>query len=420
VFGRIHDAVGELVFLKRKLKTATGDEVARIQARIKTAKAKAARAIGASAASAVFMALIAQAFRWLRAQDEEDENIIKNMSLDALGNMIGGLPLFRDIYSFFLDGYELEGFNYSSINDMLNSFKNLFTALGDIGSGKADKLPLAIKNLFVSLGSMLGLPVRNVYNYVTGLIKRISPSTGYKIDDFFYNKSYRSDLEKAVKKGDDKMIATIASLMLDSNVGGVEDSNTRKAMNDLITKGYDVIPSGTPDKFTYEDTEYTLTNRQKKRFAQVYEAGNEVVADMVAMKTFAEASDDVKARAIRFVYQTYRNLAVQDMLGVDLETKSVLFAEAIPIEKLALIVATADSIEADKDKNGRAIAGSRKAKLLAMVSKLKMTAAEKYMVMGYLGYTNTNGEAQVKAFINRLKLTATEKSKLLEYSGYKV
>ena len=138
------------------------------------------------------------------------------------------------------------------------------------------------------------------------------------------------------------------------------------------------------------------------------------------MKTFADADDEVKARAIRFVYQTYRNLAVHDMLGVDLETKSVLFAEAIPIEKLALIVAMADAIEADKDKNGKSIGGTRKPKIQSMVSKLRMTAAEKYMVMGYLGYTNVNGEAQVKAFINRLKLTDSEKQKLLEYSGYKV
>lgn len=40
------------------------------------------------------------------------------------------------------------------------------------------------------------------------------------------------------------------------------------------------------------------------------------------------------------------------------------------------------------------------------------------MVMGYLGYTNARGEAQVKAYINCLRLTKDEKAKLLEYSGY--
>lgn len=46
-------------------------------------------------------------------------------------------------------------------------------------------------------------------------------------------------------------------------------------------------------------------------------------------------------------------------------------------------------------------------------------AAQKYIIMGYLGCTNVNGEAQVKAYINRLKLTKEEKAELLKYSGYK-
>ena len=47
-----------------------------------------------------------------------------------------------------------------------------------------------------------------------------------------------------------------------------------------------------------------------------------------------------------------------------------------------------------------------------------MTAAEKYLVMGYLGYICKNGEAQVKAYVNRLKLTKEEKARLMEYCGY--
>ncbi len=43
---------------------------------------------------------------------------------------------------------------------------------------------------------------------------------------------------------------------------------------------------------------------------------------------------------------------------------------------------------------------------------------QKYMIMGYLGYTNATGEAQIKAYINRLKLTKEEKAELLKYSGY--
>jgi hypothetical protein len=140
---------------------------------------------------------------------------------------------------------------------------------------------------------------------------------------------------------------------------------------------------------------------------------------MVNLAQFQEASDDVKAKAIKYIYNVYYNLALQDFLGVSLENKNILFAEAIDIEKLALISASANSIKADTDKNGKQISGSRKKKIQEYVNSLKMKAVEKYMVMGYLGYSNIYGENQVKAHINRLKLSKDEKSLLLEYSGYK-
>ena len=106
------------------------------------------------------------------------------------------------------------------------------------------------------------------------------------------------------------------------------------------------------------------------------------------------------------------------MLGVDLETKTVLFAEAIDVEKLAIIVATANSLTADLDNKGKAINGTRKRKIQDYVNSLRLSAAQKYMIMGYLGFRNLKGETQVKAYINRLNLTKSEKTKLLKYSGY--
>jgi len=150
----------------------------------------------------------------------------------------------------------------------------------------------------------------------------------------------------------------------------------------------------------------------------VYAVGNEAVASLVKLPQYAEATDEVKAKAINFIYSVYYNLALQDFLGVDLENKNILFAEAIDIEKLALIVATARTIVGDTDKKGKVVSGSRKKKVQAYINSLNLKAVQKYMVMGYLGYSNQYGEVQVKAYINRLSLTKSEKEKLLAYSGY--
>ena len=421
VIGRVVDAIGEVSVLKAKRKLATDpDEIASLDKKIKAANKKARRAVGSLVSSAVFMALVAQLFRWLYNKDDEDDNVAVNMTVDAIGNLLGGLPLIRDIYSRFAEGYDFDNYAYSAINDMFDSAERLFTTAGNIFEGDMDsrEVALTIKNLLYAGGQMFGIPTRNVYNIIYGLTKRISPSTAYSIDDMFYKQNYRSDLAKAIEQEDEAMIATITSLMLDENIGGITDSEARKELDSLVQKGFDVIPRSVSKKITYDGVEYELTPNQVKQFEKVYFVANEALASLVKMSQYKGATDEVKAKAVNFIYNVYYNLALQDFLGVDLETKSVLFAEAIDIEKLAIIVATANSLKADLDKKGVAISGTRKAKIQSYVNSLQLKAVEKYMIMGYLGYKNTKGEIQVKAYINRLSLTKTEKAKLLEYSGY--
>lgn len=421
VIGRVVDAIGEVSVLKAKRKLATDpDEIASLDKKIKAANKKARRAVGSLVSSAVFMALVAQLFRWLYNKDDEDDNVAVNMTVDAIGNLLGGLPFIKDIYSYFAEGYDFDNYAYSAINDMFDSAEMLFTTAGNIFEGNMDsrEVALTIKNLLYAGGQMFGIPTRNVYNIIYGLTKRISPSTAYSIDDMFYKQNYRSDLAKAIENEDEAMVATITSLMLDENIGGIADSEARKELDSLVQKGFDVIPRSVSKKITYDGVEYELTPNQVKQFEKVYSVANEAIASLVKMSQYKGATDEVKAKAVNFIYNVYYNLALQDFLGVDLETKSVLFAEAIDIEKLAIIVATANSLKADLDKKGVAISGTRKAKIQSYVNSLQLKAVEKYMIMGYLGYKNTKGEIQVKAYINRLSLTKTEKAKLLEYSGY--
>lgn len=214
------------------------------------------------------------------------------------------------------------------------------------------------------------------------------------------------------------MIATIVGIMLDDNIGDITNSSVRKELNNLVKAGYNVIPKSVGNSVTYEGEEHALSNKQVKEFKAIYSTANEALASLVTLSQYTSATDEVKAKAVNFVFDTYYNLALQDFLGVELESKNVLFAEAIDIEKLAIIIAMARSLTADLDKKGNVISGTRKVKVQSYINSLKLTAAQKYMIMGYLGYTNTKGEAQVKAYINRLKLTKSEKKKLLKYSGY--
>ena len=412
VIGRVVDAIGEYTVLKKDKAGAD---------KMKAARRKTVKAVGALVSTSVFMALIAQAFKTLYNKDDEDENIVENMAVDMLGNMLGGLPLIKDVYARLMEGYEVSNYAYSTINNLLDSANNIFQAASDWISGDVDSKQAArnIKNMIYAAGQLLGIPVRNIYNVFDGLISRFSASSAYKLDDLFYNQSYSSDLRKAIEEDDDEMASTIIGLMLNENIGDVTNENVRTELDRLVKSGHDVIPRSAPNSITYEGEEITLTAAQKRDFKQVYSEANNELASLVRLSAYRSASDDVKAKAVDIVYEMYYDLAVEDLIGEDLETKTVLFSKAFDVGKLALIVAQARLLTADKDDSGRSINGTKKAKIQSYINSLNLSAAEKYMIMGYLGYSNTYGEAQVQRYLRGIRgLTSTERQLLLEYSGY--
>ena len=412
VFGRVVDSFGEVSVLKHKIKETTDPKVKEsLQAKLKAANKKARKSVTALAATAIFMALVAQAFRWLYDKDDDDESVLETMTVDAIGNLMGGLPLIKDIYAKLTEGYDLNNYAYSAINDLFDAFASIV----NFSEGKPAQ---KVKNIVYAVGQIFGIPTRNVYNIFYGLTKRFSPTSAYEIDNVFYNKNYASDLQKAIDNDDEDMIATITGLMLDEKVGAIENATAKRELNSLVAAGYKVLPRSIGNSITYNGEEIALTSRQKEQFKSVYSEANNALASLVEGKAYRSATEEVKAKAIAFIWDIYYNLAIEDLLGVDLETKNTLFAKAIDISSLAIIVATARGFEADTDKKGKVVSGSRKAKVQGYVNSLGLKAAQKYMIMGYLGYSNKNGASQVRSYIQRLRLSKSEKEKLYEYSGY--
>ena len=426
VIGRVYDAFGMARFTKYRLqnarnRNASEAEIAKLEDELKKARGMEARSVTALVSTSVMMYLIGLLFKAMYNNfDEEYEEkdavgIAKDAFSQTLGNMLGGLPIIRDIATKLMDGYDIDNYAYSAVNDLIDSFTNLYDSIAD---GDERNLGNRLKNISYAVGQILGVPVRNVYNTLYGVTKRFSPGSAYKWDNMLEAHSYSADLKKAIEKDDEDMIETIVGLMLDESMGGVTDKALRTQITDLSGEGYSVLPRSVGDTVTYDGEEIKLTKKQQKRFKELYAVGHESAAELVKLQLYRKADDEAKARAINFIYNTYYNLALQEALGVDLEGKNVLFAEALDIEQLAIIYAIASGIEADKDRKGNAIAGSRKAKIEKYVESLRMSAAEKYLIMGYLGYKCKNGEAQVKAYVNRLRLSKDERARLMEYCGY--
>ena len=94
-------------------------------------------------------------------------------------------------------------------------------------------------------------------------------------------------------------------------------------------------------------------------------------------------------------------------------SKNELFTEIIDISQLAVIIQECKAVESDGKNN------SKKIQIMRIIDKQNLTNAQKYMILGYLGYSNDAGYSQVATLINKY-ITKDYQKEMLEYCGYDV
>ena len=415
--GRLLDAWGEVSVIKRR---AFLDKTDVPETEMRAARRRLGKSLGSLAAVAIYTTLLTMGVRWFLNKDDEEATWLDWLSV-FFGSLLGGLPIINDVYErFFGSGYGLEDMSVSAFNDMLDSFDGFFSTMGNIVTGNVEGRDIAkeSRKMLYSIGQVTGIPTRNFYNWTRGVLDKIAPESTYKLDGVFYKPSYNADIKAAIEAEDEDRLSTIVGVMLDENVGEVKSSVVRQEMNRLVVAGMDVLPRGVGDVITYEGQSVKLTAKQKAQFRKVYGEANEAVSRMVSMKLYTGADDEAKAKAIKRLYGIYYNRAIEDLLGVDIENKNVLMSRAVDPAQLSIIAAVCAGLGADVGKDGKAITGSKKAKVISYLSALNLKAAQKHLILGYLGYKNTQGEEKVRAYLAGLGLGRDEVKELLEIGGY--
>ena len=433
VVGRVIDSVGELSTLKAKLKVTT-DSAARtkILSQIKLAKTKVRKSVISLITSAAFMAGVAKLFRWLYRKDD-DENTAEAMTVDFIGNLFGGLPVLKEIYGRFAEGYDIDNYAYSAINDLLDSVQDIYQVVEKIASGKIaeEDIGKTLKKLAFSAGQVLGVPTRNMYNILYGLTKRVSPTTAYLIDSKMYKKNYVSDLNKAIENDDTAMINLIMSIILDKRVGNEYSEVVVDNLKRLYSAGYSVLPKSIGSSVTYNGESIELTSSQQKYFKNIYNKANASVEKMILDRTYKNLSEEKQAKAIKNLYDAYYSKALSETLGVENDNKLLKMSKYISLEKLAAINAGLSAFSSDKDRAGKAITGSKRNKIIKYLLNQSLTDEQRLLILAFQGYTMKDREyrgwtaAQVKNRLLRYILglksaTIAEKSELAQICGFEV
>lgn len=431
---RLVDSVGELTTLRAKLKATTDVELQNaLRKQIKTAQRKLRKSAMAMASTAAFMVGVAQLFNWLYNKDNDDEeDKAQALVVDFVGNLFGGLPLIRDIYTKFTEGYDIDSYSYSALNDLLNSAVDIFDLVENLISGNSSSQEIAssIKKLSYAIGQAFGFPVRNIYNVLYGLTKRISPATAYKIDNTFYNKSYISDLNTAIENDDAEMITTIMSILLNERIGGEISDKVIERLNHLYSLGYSVLPRTVGTSLTYNGESFAITSAQRESFKKIYSQANKYIESMITDRSFGKLTEEQQAKAIKQVYDAYYSKALSDTLNVDAETNLYKYSQYIPINKLSIALTGISGIESDKTLQGTTISGSKKKKVITYLLGQNLTDEQRLLILLLQGYTiqdreyKNYTEEQVKnkllKYILAMKITQSEKADLLSKIGYEV
>ena len=418
-FSTLVQALNKISFIKRKLKRGIGDK-AMLEKELKTARREARQAFASVATSMTFYVLMGMLINYgLFAKEPEDDETMVSIFLENLGGSVTGMiPLVRELYSFFVEGYELDNFAYDTFNGLTSAVKNVFDLFARAGSGERvtnQEWMLAMRKFIYAAGQVTGLPTRNIYNAMYGLIKRFSPSAAYEINSLFYGAS-TGDLSKAIEKGDEKLANTITQQLLADKGIDVSES-VAEVFADLYEQGYS-LPKGIPESFTYNDEEYILNAKQSGVLLDAYATASEKAEGLVNSEDFAKLSDDEKANALKLLFNYYYYAGLNQATGAYGDNRTLLLGEAIDISKIAVAYGQLSELKADTDREGNAISGTKKAKVQRLVNSMRLTAAQKYILMGFLGYKNANGENTVKNYVRSLGLSEEGQLALLEMCGY--
>jgi hypothetical protein len=286
------------------------------------------------------------------------------------------------------------------------------------------------QNLLYSAGQLVGVPVRNMKNLTYGAVRMFNKDAAYKWDNALYKKNYSADLNNAIAQGDMERAMMIMELALGEKLGSGFSDKSIKALAGLVGKGESVMPSAISDTLTINGEEITLSGAQISAVHNRYTEAIDAVNSLVGTVYYNGLSSEQQAKAIRKIYSEYKNLAYDEVLGTDKSGKAGLVRKAVSAGVFNAYL-TLGVQESDKDREGKTIAGSKRAKVVKAIGELGVSAEERLLLICASGYSLKDGDirglsaeeakTRLLKYILKLKgVSAAEKAEIAEMCGFEV
>ncbi len=390
MFSSSFDAIRRFMDLRDRAKA--GQDVGK---ELAVAKKRAGRAVASVASVCVAVAIITQAMRYaFNNDDEEEETPAKNIAMNTMNSAMGMFPLIGDVYSVFAEGYDISNMTIDALNDGINGVRGMVSLFGDKNATQADVARATRKALY-GVGHMAGVPVRNLTNLTTGVIRRISKPAMYGYDSIFSGEKYSEDLQRAVKRGDDKMAEAITKVMFRRKKTGSYNQETLDEVLRLYKAGYDkkVMPGGIPDG---------LTRAQRKTFLNVYGKSDADVQKLIESDAYKAFDDEQKASAISSLYRSWRAYAEYQATG-ETDDKSALLSEIMGADKFGKARAYLSGLKAKE--NAETPKDGWRSTIQKGLKGMGLTSDEQALMLYAAGYHSTTDLSAFLRVLNARNLT---------------
>lgn len=183
-----------------------------------------------------------------------------------------------------------------------------------------------------------------------------------------------------------------------------------------------IMPRVSPYYINKNGEKTILTSEQR---AYYQKTSGKIIEDNVKKllknRTYNSLSDEEKADVINNIVNYSYNIAQKETLDFDI---SNAYYKAYQYSKLGNVsdyyIIKSQEFTSSKDKNGKTISGSKKAKVINYINSMNIPVSQKAILINLNGYKLTNYNSQVINYVNSSNNTTADKKEILKSLGFEV
>lgn len=209
-----------------------------------------------------------------------------------------------------------------------------------------------------------------------------------------------------------------------ANVNSENLSESAKEIYRLYKETGDttLMPRVSPYYINKNGEKTILTSEQRADYQKTSgKIIGESVNKLLKNRTYSLLSDEEKADVVNNLVNYSYNVAQKEVLNFDITQN---YQKAYQYSKMGNVsdfyIIKSQEFTSNKDKNGKTISGSKKAKVINYINSMDLPVSQKAILINLNGYKLTNYNFQIINYVNTSSNSMEDKKEILKSLGFEV